>query len=149
MKSKDLSASAYLAAALQLSYCCTTSFAWNCNAFSSNKSFYTNQSISQRRSVCRHALTNDNDATPANDDKSSDAITNEIERLQQQLRYIEALEERNKAQIDSFIDEQDQWDSMEEDERQLLLSKGDIEKKLEQITSELVSMWMGGKSMEG
>ena len=72
-----------------------------------------------------------------------------MERLQQQLTYIEALEERNKAQLDSFVDEQDQWDSMEEEERQLLQSKSNIEKRLEQMTSELVNMWMGGKSMEG
>lgn len=78
-----------------------------------------------------------------------DEITEEIEKLQQQLTYIEALEERNKAQLDSFVDEQDQWDSMEEDERQLLLRKVDIQTRLEQMTSELVSMWMGGKSMEG
>jgi small-conductance mechanosensitive channel len=77
------------------------------------------------------------------------AITDEMERLQQQLTYIEALEERNKAQLDSFVDEQDQWDSMEEEERQLLRSKAGVEKRLEQMTSELVSMWMGGKSMEG
>lgn len=72
-----------------------------------------------------------------------------MEQLQQQLTYIEALEERNKAQLESFVDAQDQWDSMEEEERQLLQSKADIERRLEQMTSELVSMWMGGKSMEG
>lgn len=65
------------------------------------------------------------------------------------MTYIEALEERNRAQIDSFIDEQHQWESMEEDERQLLRSKDDIKDKMEQMTSELVSLWMGGKSMEG
>ena len=72
-----------------------------------------------------------------------------MEQLQQQLTYIEALEERNKAQLDSFVDVQDQWDSMEEEERRLLRSKADIERRLEQMTSELVNMWMGGKSMEG
>ena len=69
--------------------------------------------------------------------------------LQQQLTYIEALEERNRAQIDSFIDEQHQWESMDEDERQLLRSKDDIKDRMEQMTSELVSLWMGGKSVEG
>ena len=84
-----------------------------------------------------------------NDEQPYNAITDEIEQLQQQLTYIQALEERNKAQLDSFIDEQDQWNSMESHERQLLETKGDIEKKLEQMTSELVTIWMGGKSMEG
>ena len=78
-----------------------------------------------------------------------DEIAKEIEQLQQQLTYIEALEERNRAQLDSFVDEQDQWDSMEEDERQLLQSKQSTVDRLEQMTSELVSMWMGGKSMDG
>ncbi len=45
------------------------------------------------------------------------------EELENDLALIEALEERNKAQIYSFIDEEDQWNSMEESERQLLLSK--------------------------
>ena len=90
----------------------------------------------------------DNNAPSENDD-GSDPIKQEIERLQQQLAYIGAIEERNKAQLDSFIDEKDQWDSMEEDERQLLSSKTEIETRLEQMTSELVNMWLGGKSMEG
>ncbi len=97
--------------------------------------------------------TSDNDATADNTNESAseprNAITEEMEQLQQQLTYIEALEERNKAQLDSFVDAQDQWDSMEEEERQLLQSKTDIERRLEQMTSELVNMWMGGKSMEG
>ena len=91
---------------------------------------------------------NDSAGSECNEDPSS-AITQEIERLQQQLTYIEALEERNRAQIYSFIDEQHQWESMEEDERQLLQSKDDIKDRMEQMTSELVSLWMGGKSKEG
>ena len=73
----------------------------------------------------------------------------ELERLQQILTSIEALEERNKAQIDSFIDEQDQWESMDESERQLLESKADVEKQMEKMTEELMQMWMGAKSMDG
>ena len=82
-------------------------------------------------------------------DDPPNTISQEIEMLQQQLTYIEALEERNRAQIDSFIDEQHQWESMDEDERQLLQSKDGIKDRMEQMTSELVSLWMGGKSMEG
>lgn len=85
----------------------------------------------------------------ADSDEPTNGITMEIERLQQQLNYIEAIEERNRAQIDSFVDEQDQWDSMEEYERQLLQGKLEVEKKLEQLTSELVSLWISGKSIEG
>lgn len=53
-----------------------------------------------------------------------------LEQLHNDLALIEAIEERNRAQIYSFIDEQDQWESMEEDDRQLLLKKDMI---LEQI----------------
>jgi hypothetical protein len=89
------------------------------------------------------------DSAAADSDEPPNAIAIEMESLQQQLTFIEALEERNKAQIDSFIDEQDQWNSMEEHERQLLQSKVKIEKRLEQLTSELVALWIGEKSIEG
>jgi preprotein translocase subunit SecF len=55
------------------------------------------------------------------------------ESLENDMQYIEALEERNKAQIYSFIDEQDQWDSMEESERELLLRKDFILEQLEKL----------------
>lgn len=89
------------------------------------------------------------DSAAADSDEPPNAIAIEMESLRQQLTFIEALEGRNKAQIDSFIDEQDQWDSMEEHERQLLQSKVKIEKRLEQLTSELVALWIGEKSIEG
>ena len=56
-----------------------------------------------------------------------------VDQLQDKLVYIQALEERNKAQIDSFIDEEHQWESMEEYERELLSSKDDIEKQLKEL----------------
>ena len=62
---------------------------------------------------------------------------------------IEALEERNKSQLESFVDEQDQWESLEEEERQLLLQKDEITQRMEAIAEELVQIWMGSKSMEG
>lgn len=55
-----------------------------------------------------------------------------IEILENELVLIEAIEERNKAQIYSFIDEQDQWDNMEESERDLLLRKDSILQQLQQ-----------------
>ncbi|GFH57933.1 hypothetical protein CTEN210_14409 [Chaetoceros tenuissimus] len=84
-----------------------------------------------------------------NESEEVSPIEKELERLQQILTSIEALEERNKAQIDSFIDEQDQWESMDESERQLLESKADVEKQMEKMTEELMQMWMGAKSMDG
>jgi hypothetical protein len=59
------------------------------------------------------------------------------------------LEERNKAQLDSFIDEQDQWESLEEHERKLLSSKQRVEDRMEKLVSELVNDWMGRKSLDG
>lgn len=76
-------------------------------------------------------------------------ITREIDYLQQQMTLVEAIEERNKAQLDSFVDEEDQWESMDEEEQELLSNKSKFEDRLEKLTSELVNMWMGGKAMEG
>lgn len=76
-------------------------------------------------------------------------ISNEIEQLENQLSLIEALEQRNEAQIDSFVDKDDQWDSLEEEERELLQSKQGVQERLEVLVSELVNSWMGQKSMEG
>ena len=69
---------------------------------------------------------NDND-----DDDDNDGET--IETLQNQLVYIEALEERNKAQLDSFVDEEDQWESMEDYEKELMSSKEDLETQLNEL----------------
>mmetsp|Transcript_24556 Transcript_24556/g.70788 ORF Transcript_24556/g.70788 Transcript_24556/m.70788 type:complete len:164 (+) Transcript_24556:135-626(+) len=161
------SKSALLTTTLLSSSCNVAAFAWNTRAHSERRgssiSLRCHPNLSDRLSVGRLIAANhgtplhlssssDDDVTADTTNESSEscnAITEEMEQLQQQLTYIEALEERNKAQLDSFVDEQDQWDNMEEEERQLLQSKTDIEKRLEQMTSELVNMWMGGKSMEG
>lgn len=122
-------------------------FAWN-NSINFSRFLSASTRRTNSDTFMHGSDVNDSAGGECNEDPSS-AITQEIERLQQQLTYIEALEERNRAQIYSFIDEQHQWESMEEDERQLLQSKDDIKDKMEQMTSELVSLWMGGKSMEG
>eukprot|EP00563_Minutocellus_polymorphus_P019699 CAMPEP_0197718740 /NCGR_PEP_ID=MMETSP1434-20131217/2774_1 /TAXON_ID=265543 /ORGANISM="Minutocellus polymorphus, Strain CCMP3303" /LENGTH=155 /DNA_ID=CAMNT_0043303421 /DNA_START=94 /DNA_END=558 /DNA_ORIENTATION=- len=153
------SKSALLTTTLLSSSCNVAAFAWNTRSHSERRgpsiSLRCHSNLSVRLSVGRLIAANhgallylssssDDDATTDSINESSEpcnAITDEMEQLQQQLTYIEALEERNKAQLDSFVDEQDQWDSMEEEERQLLQNKADIEKRLEQITSELVNMW--------
>mmetsp|Transcript_29536 Transcript_29536/g.48735 ORF Transcript_29536/g.48735 Transcript_29536/m.48735 type:complete len:170 (-) Transcript_29536:11-520(-) len=76
-------------------------------------------------------------------------ISNEMENLEHQLALIEALEQRNEAQLESFVDKEDQWKSLEEDERQLLENKLVIQERMEVLVSELVNSWMGQKSMEG
>eukprot|EP00585_Thalassiosira_rotula_P006597 CAMPEP_0196134194 /NCGR_PEP_ID=MMETSP0910-20130528/3152_1 /TAXON_ID=49265 /ORGANISM="Thalassiosira rotula, Strain GSO102" /LENGTH=884 /DNA_ID=CAMNT_0041394043 /DNA_START=266 /DNA_END=2920 /DNA_ORIENTATION=+ len=85
-----------------------------------------------------------------NDDgASTTSIEGELERLQNQLFLIEAIEERNRAQLDSFVDEEDQWDSLEEDERVLLRSKDVITQEMESLTEQLVMLFMGQKMMDG
>ena len=58
-----------------------------------------------------------------------------LEQLQNDFALIEAIEERNRAQQYSFIDEQDQWESMEENDRQLLLKKDSILEQIKQHES--------------
>jgi len=54
--------------------------------------------------------------------------------LQNTLASIEALEERNAAQLESFVDEEDQWESMEIFEQELLSSKENVLKQLEGLS---------------
>lgn len=76
-------------------------------------------------------------------------IEEELEKLREQLTLIEALEQRNEAQLDSFVDKQDQWESLEKEEQELLRSKDDIVERMDQITTELLQLWMGAKSQDG
>ena len=86
------------------------------------------------RSPCISATENGN--TNKNDDDDDGDGLSVVESLQDKLVYIQALEERNKAQIDSFVDEEDQWESMEEFERELLSSKEVIERQLNVLLAE-------------
>ena len=74
---------------------------------------------------------NDNE----NENESNKTEDNEIliSSLQNTLCSIEALEERNTAQIQSFIDEKDQWESLELYEQELLSSKEEILKRLSEL----------------
>lgn len=76
-------------------------------------------------------------------------IEEELERLQNQLSLIEALEERNKAQLDSFIDKEDQWNSLEEYEKELLNSKEKVVERMDLLAEQMIMLWMGQKSQEG
>ena len=48
-----------------------------------------------------------------------------------------------------FIDEEDQWNAMDEYEKDLLSSKESITARMEQLTEELVLMFMSEKSKKG
>ena len=79
----------------------------------------------------------------------SGGIEEEIERLQNQLTLIEAIEERNRAQLGSFVDEKDQWESLDEEEREFLNSKDSIVARMESLSEELVLLFMGQKMKNG
>ena len=87
--------------------------------------------------------------TNNNDNKKKNPIEIELEELQHALELIEALEIRNESQIDSYIDKQDQWDSLEEEERVLLNSKEYVKERIDILSEELIQLWMGTKSMDG
>mmetsp|Transcript_2142 Transcript_2142/g.5677 ORF Transcript_2142/g.5677 Transcript_2142/m.5677 type:complete len:141 (-) Transcript_2142:1206-1628(-) len=75
--------------------------------------------------------------TQETESRSDDDDDNEtIDAIQNQLTYIEALEARNKAQLGSFVDEEDQWESLEDFERELLLSKEDLTVRLEELLTQ-------------
>jgi hypothetical protein len=54
-------------------------------------------------------------------------------QLQNELHLIEAIEQRNVAQLGSFVDEKHQWESMSQEERDLLLRKDFVVKRLEEL----------------
>eukprot|EP00547_Thalassionema_nitzschioides_P002835 CAMPEP_0194223664 /NCGR_PEP_ID=MMETSP0156-20130528/35669_1 /TAXON_ID=33649 /ORGANISM="Thalassionema nitzschioides, Strain L26-B" /LENGTH=89 /DNA_ID=CAMNT_0038954891 /DNA_START=313 /DNA_END=582 /DNA_ORIENTATION=- len=61
----------------------------------------------------------------------------ELAILQNDVVWIEAIEERNKAQLESFNNEQDQWDSMTDWEQDLLTNKESHMKRIEVLTKRL------------
>ena len=77
----------------------------------------------------------ENSINEDNHDKINNDQDEIISSLQNTLSYIEALEKRNTAQIYSFVDEEDQWESLEPYERELLSSKKEISKRLSEFFS--------------
>ena len=58
-------------------------------------------------------------------------------------------QERNKAQLESFVDKDDQWNSLEEEERELLSSKAEVVREMEILSEELVLLFLGEKMRGG
>ena len=86
---------------------------------------------------------------PNDDAPSCDSLEDELEYLQQQLTLIEALKARNEAQLDSFVDEREQWESLEPGEQALLHSEEPLAERIDEITTMLVQEWMGEKIQDG
>ena len=101
---------------------------WTKNNLNNSFSSYTSTSTTLLSSSVEN---NEND----NENESNKTEDNEIliSSLQNTLCSIEALEERNTAQIQSFIDEKDQWESLELYEQELLSSKEEILKRLSEL----------------
>jgi len=91
-------------------------------------SHMTSSSITETDSAAAHKKDN-------NENTSIKSNKEEMETLTERLYLIQAIELRNEAQLGSFIDEQHQWESLEEDERRLLLEKNDLMKRFEEISS--------------
>jgi hypothetical protein len=62
-----------------------------------------------------------------------DVIWNDVESLQNELALSEAIEQRNAAQLDSFVDADHQWQAMDEADRWLLRRKGLVEKRIDAL----------------
>lgn len=105
--------------------------------------------VHTQKYVTNLSLSQDGQQGQDSTENDGGAIQQELERLQDQLSIIEALEERNKAQLESFIDEEDQWSSMEDEEREILKSKDSVIEQMELLTEQLVMLWMGQKSQDG
>lgn len=67
-------------------------------------------------------------------------LKTEEEQLQQELHYIEAIEQRNEAQLGSFIDAKHQWEFQSQEDRDMLLNKNYIVQRLEKIREILSSI---------
>ena len=102
-----------------------------------------------RRSLRHNFITAIGNSNSGDEEEPKTVIEMELERLQEQLSLIEALEARNEAQLDSFVDKEDQWNSLENEERTLLESKDAVVQRLDILGEQLVQLWMGQKSMEG
>jgi hypothetical protein len=104
---------------------------WN-NSFSSTTALSSSSSSS---SVENNINDDNNESNGSKDDDNEDFDEMSlISSLQNTICSIEALEERNTAQIESFIDEKDQWESLELYEQELLSSKEEILKQLSELT---------------
>ena len=95
-----------------------------------NNSFSSSTSTSTSTTLLSSSVENNRNENESNKTEDNEIL---ISSLQNTLCSIEALEERNTAQIQSFIDEKDQWESLELYEQELLSSKEEILKRLSEL----------------
>ena len=57
--------------------------------------------------------------------------------LHYELHFVEAIEQRNEAQLGSFIDEKHQWESQSQEDREALLRRDYLVSRLETIRRQI------------
>ena len=67
----------------------------------------------------------------------NDAIWNDIDSLENELALSEAIEQRNAAQLGSFVDADHQWQAMDEADRWLLRRKGLVERRVSALRASI------------
>lgn len=103
----------------------------------------------RRRTMLLHDLTNHHDdmkltlesmdSSSISDEGSSitnanyDDLMKEYNTLQNELQYIYALEQRNEAQLGSFVSVEAQWIAQDEDDRIMLSKKKSVKLRMELI----------------
>jgi hypothetical protein len=87
-------------------------FTGRATSFAPSRVLTISHSLATAGVVCNHkgAMQGKDERSPSDEQGSVPChLATEMERLQNHLYLIEALEERNKAQLESFIDTVDQW----------------------------------------
>jgi len=65
-------------------------------------------------------------------------LMTEYNALQNELQYIYALEQRNEAQLGSFVSVEAQWIAQDEDDRTMLSKKEEIERRMEVLFNTII-----------
>ena len=73
-------------------------------------------------------------------ENSVDNLMKEKQMLEDELQLIWAIEQRNEAQIGSFVDEEAQWESMSDEERQVLSRKPFVEECIDALNEALAAI---------
>eukprot|EP00614_Pseudopedinella_elastica_P024160 CAMPEP_0172623736 /NCGR_PEP_ID=MMETSP1068-20121228/131135_1 /TAXON_ID=35684 /ORGANISM="Pseudopedinella elastica, Strain CCMP716" /LENGTH=252 /DNA_ID=CAMNT_0013432407 /DNA_START=86 /DNA_END=841 /DNA_ORIENTATION=+ len=98
--------------------------------------------LKAHRALLRRSTASADDTEPIED------LENRLEELFGEMALIEAIEERNKAQIDSFVDAKAQWDSMDDADRYLLGRKTGVDASINNIMADLKRRRSGTQQLD-
>ena len=73
------------------------------------------------------------------EENQTENLKREKQELEDELQLIWAIEQRNEAQLGSFVDEEAQWLSMSDEERQLLTRKPFVEECIDALNQVLAA----------